>query len=207
MGVMLISAYVVFILALMSPGPDFAITVRNSVRHGRACGVATALGIALANLVHISYVTIGLGALIARSLIAFTVLKYLAAAYLVWIGVKALRSRPISAEHSAPLRVSSSITRRDAFLQGLLTNVLNPKAAVFWLSYLTIVLDPHMSRTLLLGFMAVQIFSVYIWFSLVAHVMSRARVRQKFLQLGHWFDRVTGAVLVALGVKVALLAP
>jgi threonine/homoserine/homoserine lactone efflux protein len=192
----LLSAYAVFLVAVMSPGPDFAVTVQSSVRHGLRAGVLTACGIA--------YVSVGIGALIAHSIVAFNVMKFAAAAYLAWIGAKALRSRPQAAAEDADPVAAVPIADGAAFRRGAACAMLNPKAALFWLSFFTLVIDPHMPPALLCGFVAALIISVAAWFGVVALVMSRLAVRARFLRLGHWFDRATGAVLIALGVKVAL---
>jgi RhtB (resistance to homoserine/threonine) family protein len=202
----LIPAYGLFLLALMSPGPDFIMTVQNSVRHGVRAGMATALGIALANLIHIAYVHIGIGALIAHSLLAFSILKLLAAAYLIYLGYKALRSRATTTDIAVGAAKEQTATLRAAFSQGFVTNALNPKAAIFWLSYLTIIVDPAMPSALLWGFIATLLLSAFIWFSLVAYFLTRAAIRQQFVRCGHWFDRVMGVLLVGLGIKVALAA-
>jgi RhtB (resistance to homoserine/threonine) family protein len=196
----LLSAYAVFLVAVLSPGPDFAVTVRNSVRFGRRAGVLTAFGIACGNLVHIAYVGVGLGALIAHSVVAFSVMKFIAAAYLAWIGSRALCSKPYKADIAPP----DTAPDTHSFRRGFVTSALNPKAALFWLSYFTVVLEPRMPAAVLSGFVALLVVSVAAWFSLVSCVMSRPAVREKFLRMGHWFDRATGAVLIALGVKVAL---
>ncbi len=199
----LVSAFMISVLAMMSPGPDFAIVVRNSVRYGWRSALFTIFGIMATTLIHWTYVNLGLGALIAHSIVAFNILKYLAAAYLIFIGIKALRSKPLKADDIA-LSNGAAVSDRQAFMQGVITNILNPKAAMFWLSYFTIVLDPHMEMHILLPFIGLLLLSILCWFSLVAYFMSRARVRLQFLRLGHWFDRAMGAILIALGVKVAL---
>lgn len=202
----LIPAYGLFLLAVMSPGPDFIMTVQNSVRHGTRAGVATALGIALANLIHIAYVHVGIGALIAHSLLAFSLLKLLAAAYLIYLGYKALRSRAGTTDIVIDAATPRSTALRAAFGQGFVTNALNPKAAIFWLSYLTIVVDPAMPSAVLWGFIALLLLTAFVWFSLVAYCLTRQAIRQQFIRCGHWFDRVMGVLLVGLGIKVALAA-
>jgi threonine/homoserine/homoserine lactone efflux protein len=173
------------------------------VRHGWRAGVFTALGIAAGNTVHIAYVNIGLGALIAHSIVAFNVMKFIAAAYLAWIGFKALQSKP-SAGNGAGARMRTSMADGKAFRRGLVTCLLNPKAALFWLSFFTLVIDPAMPADVLTAFCCVLIASIAAWFSMVAFFLSRAKVRAAFQRMGHWFDRATGAVLIALGVRVAL---
>lgn len=200
----LASAYVVFLVAVVSPGPDFAVTVQNSVRHGLRAGVWVAMGIAGGNFVQIGLVNFGLGALLAHSVIAFSIMKFAAAGYLCWIGVKALRSKPYAKDQAALETAVKCITDGAAFRQGMTANMLNPKAAMFWLSFFTLIVTPDMPSTVLWGFVGLLVVSVAAWFSLVALFLSRPRVREAFMRLGHWFDRVTGAVLIALGIKVAL---
>lgn len=196
----LLSAYAVFLVAVMSPGPDFAITVQSSVRYGRRAGVLTALGITCGNFVQIALVNVGLGALLARSVMAFTVLKFVAAAYLAYIGFKALRSKPANPDSAAPVE---GVPDTQAFRRGFIANIANPKATLFWLSFFTLVVTPGMPPPVLWGFVGLLAVSVFAWFSLVSFIMSQPAVRRKFLRLGHWFDRATGAVLIALGLRVA----
>jgi RhtB (resistance to homoserine/threonine) family protein len=199
----LVSAYVVFLLALMSPGPDFAVIVRNGVKYGSRAGMFTALGIALGNLFYTVLINIGIGALIAHSVVAFNVLKVFAAGYLIYIGVRAVRSQPYKVNDVGGAALDR-LGDKAAFMQGLITNALNPKAAMFWLSYFSLVVDPKMPASVLWCFVAVLITSAFVWFSTVAWCLSREKVRRQFLRMGHWFDRVMGATLIALGVKVAL---
>lgn len=203
MLMMLVPAYVVFLLALISPGPDFALIVRNGVRYGERAGVFTALGIALGNLSYILLINIGLGALIAQSAAAFSILKILAAAYLVYIGIRALSSKPYSINDNLHAE-KGKLKDRDAFMQGLITNALNPKAAMFWLSYFALIVDPEISFAILCGFITVMMITVFLWFSIIAWCLSRKPIRRQFLKLGHWFDRLTGGALILLGIKVAL---
>lgn len=198
----LFPAYVVFCLAVMSPGPDFAMTVQNSLRFGARAGVLTALGIMCGNAIQIALINVGLGALIAHSLILFNILKYAAGAYLAYLGYKALRAKPVSL-NDAP-QGAAAPRNRDSFAQGFIANLLNPKATIFWLSYFAVVLRPDLPQLVLVEFLAVVLASVFLWFSAVAFFLSRTRVREAFLRLGHWLDRATGIVLIGFGVTVAL---
>jgi RhtB (resistance to homoserine/threonine) family protein len=204
MSFALLSAYIVAVIAMMSPGPDFAVTVQTSVRHGGRAGIFTALGIACGTLVHFAYINIGLGALIAHSVVAFNVMKFAAALYLGYIGFKALRSQPKRGGAEENTARAEELSDARAFRRGFVTNALNPKAALFFLSYFTLVVDPNMPAMTLAGFVTLLAFTTAAWFSLVSWGFSRPRVREQFLRLGHWFDRTTGAILVALGVRVAL---
>ena len=136
-------------LLVMLPGPDFALIVRTSLTEGRSSGQAAACGVALGIMVHTSAAMLGISAVIAQSVTLFTLLRYAGAAYLFWMGIHALRAgREVTAavvrhggqeEEVQPVRG----LRRRAFRQGFLTNALNPKAVVFFLTMLPQFLDPH----------------------------------------------------------------
>ena len=193
----------IHLLAVASPGPDFAIVVRESVAHGRRTGVFTALGVGTGILVHVIYSLLGIGFVVSQSIVLFNVLKWLAAAYLLYIGIKALRARP--ADPSATEQAHTRVPRRagGAFVTGFVTNGLNPKATLFFLSLFTVVIDPHTPLLMQAGYGLYLALATAIWFCLVAWLFSQARVRAGFARMGHWFDRLMGVVLVGIGVKLA----
>lgn len=193
----------IHLLAVASPGPDFAIVVRESVAHGRRAGVWTALGVGTGIFVHVAYSLLGIGLIVSQSIVLFNALKWVAAAYLLYIGIKALRARPAdpaAAELQAGEAVRSS---RGAFVTGFVTNGLNPKATLFFLSLFTVVIDPHTPLAIQGGYGVYLAGATALWFCMVAWLFSQQRVRAGFARLGHWFDRMMGAVLVGLGVKLA----
>jgi RhtB (resistance to homoserine/threonine) family protein len=192
----------VHLLAVASPGPDFAIVVRESVTHGRTAGTWTALGVGAGILVHVTYSLLGIGLIVAQSAMLFNLLKWLAAAYLFYLGIKALRSGPgVAADASTP---SPEVARspRGAFVSGFITNGLNPKATLFFLSLFTLVINPHTPLLIQAGYGIYLACATAAWFSLVALLFSHARVRSGFARMGHWFDRLMGAVLVGLAVRL-----
>ncbi|MEX6503590.1 LysE family translocator [Pseudomonas zhanjiangensis] len=193
----------IHLLAVASPGPDFAIVVRESVGFGRRAGIFTALGVGTGIFVHVAYSLLGIGLIVSQSIVLFNALKWLAAAYLLYIGVKALRARPAD-----PARAELSLAQgvrspRAAFATGFVTNGLNPKATLFFLSLFTVVIDPHTPLLVQGGYGVYLALATALWFCLVAMLFSQERVRAGFARLGHWFDRLMGAVLVGIGVKLA----
>ncbi|MDD0975167.1 LysE family transporter [Pseudomonas fontis] len=193
----------IHLLAVASPGPDFAVVVRESVTHGRRAGTWTAFGVGSAIFLHVGYSLLGIGLIVSQSIMLFNVLKWLAAAYLVYIGIKALRARPAAAG-SESIQVSTvARTPRAAFVAGFMTNGLNPKATLFFLSLFTVVINPHTPLLIQAGYGVYLALATGLWFCLVAMLFSQARVRAGFARMGHWFDRGMGAVLVALGIKIA----
>lgn len=193
----------IHLLAVASPGPDFAVVVRESVTHGRKAGTWAALGVGSAIFLHVGYSLLGIGIIVSQSIVLFNALKWAAAAYLLYIGIKALRAKPASA--SAEPLAADAVQRsaRGAFASGFVTNGLNPKATLFFLSLFTVVIDPHTPLLVQGGYGVYLAIATAAWFVMVAGLFSQARVRAGFARMGHWFDRAMGGVLVALGVKLA----
>ena len=192
----------VHLLAVASPGPDFAIVLRESVSNGRHAGIWTALGVGSGILLHVGYCLLGIGLIVSQSIVLFNLLKWLAAAYLIYIGIRALQARPAdpASVELAPLATRSP---RAAFVRGFVTNGLNPKATLFFLSLFTLVISPQTPLLVQAGYGLYLALATALWFCAVALLFSQARVRRGFVRLGHWFDRLMGAVLVGLGIKVA----
>ncbi|MCF5708521.1 LysE family translocator [Pseudomonas syringae] len=194
----------IHLLAVASPGPDFAVVVRESVTHGRKAGTWAALGLGSAIFVHVGYSLLGIGIIVSQSIVLFNALKWAAAAYLLYIGFKALRAKPASASDDLIKPAASERTARGAYVSGFVTNGLNPKATLFFLSLFTVVINPHTPLLVQGGYGIYLAVATALWFCLVARLFSQARVRAGFARMGHWFDRAMGGVLVALGVKLAL---
>ena len=194
----------VHLLAVASPGPDFAVVVRESVAQGRRAGSWTALGVGCGIFVHVAYSLLGIGLIVSQSIVLFNLFKWLAAAYLVYLGWRALRARPMNLEaiDGANAPVARSAWR--AFVIGFVTNGLNPKATLFFLSLFTVVISPDTPLLVQAGYGLYLAGATALWFLLVAWLFSRGRVRAGFARMGHWFDRLTGAVLIGLGARLAL---
>lgn len=193
----------IHLLAVASPGPDFAIVVRESVAFGRRAGIFTALGVGAGIFVHVAYSLLGIGLIVSQSIVLFNALKWLAAAYLLYIGIKALRAKPADPARAELGLEQAARSPRAAFTTGFVTNGLNPKATLFFLSLFTVVIDPHTPLTVQAGYGLYLALATALWFCLVAMLFSRPRVRAVFARLGHWFDRLMGAVLIGLGIKLA----
>lgn len=193
----------IHLLAVASPGPDFAVVVRESVTHGRRAGTWTALGVGSAIFLHVTYSLLGIGLIVSQSIVLFNALKWLAAAYLLYIGFKALRARPAGPAAAETLAASAARSARGAYVAGFVTNGLNPKATLFFLSLFTVVINPHTPLAVQAGYGVYLACATAAWFCLVALLFSQQRVRAGFARLGHWFDRLMGAVLIGLGIKLA----
>lgn len=190
------------LLAVASPGPDFALVLRQSVAHGRRTALWTSAGIGAAILVHVGGALLGLGLLVRGSDFWFAVVKYAGAGYLAWIGWQALRARPAEPEpgNGPAARVPAG---GGAFATGFLTNVLNPKAALFFLSLYALVVSPATPRVLQAAYGAWMAVATAGWFSLVALLFTQEPVRRRYRRHGHWIDRALGLVLLAFAATVA----
>ena len=194
----------IHLLAVASPGPDFAVVVRESVAQGRRAGSWTALGVGCGIFVHVAYSLLGIGLIVSQSIVLFNLFKWLAAAYLVYLGWRALRARPMNLEAIDGTNAPVARSAWRAFVIGFVTNGLNPKATLFFLSLFTVVISPDTPLLVQAGYGLYLAGATALWFLLVAWLFSRGRVRAGFARMGHWFDRLTGAVLIGLGARLAL---
>ncbi|WP_313450892.1 LysE family translocator [Stutzerimonas kunmingensis] len=194
----------VHLLAVASPGPDFAVVVRESVTQGRRIGSWTALGVGCGIFVHVAYSLLGIGLIVSQSIVLFNLFKWLAAGYLLYLGWRALRARPMSLDAADEVGTTSDRSPWQAFVVGFVTNGLNPKATLFFLSLFTVVISADTPPWVQAGYGVYLAGATALWFLLVAWLFSRGRVRAGFARMGHWFDRLTGAVLIGLGVRLAV---
>ncbi|WP_371780476.1 LysE family translocator [Streptosporangium subroseum] len=187
---------------LLVPGPAVLYIVTRSVSQGRSAGLISVLGIHLGSVVHVAAAALGISALLATSATAFAVVKYLGAAYLVWLGVRKLMARPIGAEAVEP----PLATRSRMFWQGFVVNVLNPKTAIFFLAFLPQFTDhtrgPIAPQILLLGVIWIVLGMASDGaFALLASAMAgrlrrSARARRRL-------DVTSGVVYLGLGAVAA----
>ncbi|SHL08023.1 LysE family translocator [Halomonas caseinilytica] len=192
---------VVHLLAAASPGPDFVMVSQQSLVHGRRAGLLCSLGIALGLSVHIVYSSIGMASLMSQSSGLLWVIKYLAAAYLIYLGIKGLRSRAASSTSEAP----GEVLRRSAWKlvsMGFLCNAINPKAPLYFLSVFSLVLTPDMPPLQLAALGLWMMLLQFGWFSSVALLLSWPAVKRRFLRIGHWVDRVLGMVMLGFGLRL-----
>ncbi len=187
------------ILAVISPGADFAMVSRNSMMMSRRAGVLTAVGISLGVLVHVAYSLLGVGLIISRSAVLFNLIKYLGAAYLVVLGISMIRARPTV--DAAPRPALSDI---GALRTGFLTNATNPKTTLFVVSLFTQVISPRTPLLVQLGYGAFMSLAHLAWFILVACAFSSAPAQRAVASCRHHVERGIGGVLVCLGLTLAL---
>lgn len=193
------------ILLNLTPGADTLFIVSRTLAEGRGAGVASALGIAAGSLVYTAATAFGLTALLAASPVAFTVIRYAGAAYLVYLGVRLMLARPEALADVTPRVARVSFWR--VFRQGMLTNLLNPKVGLFFLAFLPQFVEPASAASpapyLVLG--ATFTTTGTIWCLVLVSLAGRARrmFADRPRAVTH-AQRLTGATLAALGVRLAL---
>lgn len=192
----------------VAPGPDTMLVVRNVLRGGRRDGVVTTAGICLGLFVHATLSAVGVSVILMHSATAFHSLKLVGACYLIWLGVQSLSGalregdRAAIAER-APAAAVASVRR--CFFEGLLGNLLNPKVALFYLAFLPQFIgptDPVLRKSLLLA--AIHYVEGIVWLILVSLVVDRTRRFFVESAIRRWLDGVCGALLVGLGLRLAL---
>ncbi|MDD5357030.1 MAG: LysE family transporter [Candidatus Pacebacteria bacterium] len=195
---------IVHLLAVMSPGPDFVVVTRNSIIYSRKVGVYTSIGLAIGIAMHVTYCLFGIGLLISQSILLFSIIKYLGAGYLIYIGYKSLRAKPQAEKVEEILKVEKEMSPLSAIRIGFLTNVLNPKVTLFMLALFTQVINPGTPRFIESLYGIEMVAMTFMWFSLVSVFFSNPLIKARISKVQHHIERVTGAVLIILGIKVAL---
>lgn len=191
------------LVAVASPGPDFAVVLKNSISYGRRAGIITSIGVGLGILVHVAYSLAGIGILIKTTPWLFNVFSYVAAGYLTWIGINALRSKPTAKSDDDNMTASAeSISDKKAFWTGFLTNGLNPKATLFFLSLFAVIVSPDTPMMVKVSYGIYLTIATGLWFVFLSYILSSKEVRNFIGDNSHWFDRIMGAILILLALKL-----
>lgn len=210
-------AYTPFLIAALllniSPGPDMAYIVGQTAVYGRKIGLFSSFGVVSGAFVHVLAATLGLSAILATSALAFAIVKWIGVAYLVWLGLGALRSsfaKSVNAagsdEPAAPVS-TKPMTAFAAWRQGVMIDVLNPKVAIFFMAFLPQFVDPAMgngaTQFLVLG-LVVLLIALVVEGMLVMAVASAAGRIKGSRRLGAWLHRALGTMFIALGIRLAI---
>jgi threonine/homoserine/homoserine lactone efflux protein len=196
------------ILLNIAPGPDSILIMTRSATQGWRAGSAAALGIGAGTLVHIMAAALGLSALLATSAMAFTVVKLAGAAYLLYIGASMLFSKVKSANAGTEAKADLPVlSHRKIFMQGFLTNILNPKVAIFFLAFVPqfIAADASNKPLALIVLGCIFNFNGMLWCHFLAISTAFARQRMRVNQaVTLWLNRFIGLMFVSFGIKLAL---
>lgn len=198
-----IAVGVIGLLAAMSPGPDFAVVTKNSLFGSRKIGLFTALGVGAGILLHVTYSLLGIGFIISQSILLFSIIKYLGAAYLLYLGITLLRTKHGGTEikeGDAPITATPFVS----FREGFLTNALNPKATIFFVSIFTQVVGPETPLFVqaLLGIEVAVI--VGVWFSTLTLLITVPAIKRQFGKVHAVLMKLMGGALIYFGIKLAL---
>ncbi|MGB1311264.1 MAG: LysE family translocator [Leucothrix sp.] len=197
---------VIFLLAslavILTPGQDLVLVLSRGIAHGIKAGIVTAAGVSIGLMGHTLLAAFGVGALLTTSELFFSIVKYVGAAYLMYLGVKMLLSK----RSDLALEETHSKSLKKAFITGALSNISNPKITIFYLAFLPQFISVNTQNPTLLLFIlgstfALLTFIVKVPFGYFAGRSSQwLRSRPKVI---HWMDRVSGSVLIALGLRLA----
>ena len=193
------------VLLTLSPGPDLLYILSRTITHGRRIGIASSLGVCSGAFFHVVAAALGISAILATSAMAFTIVKYIGAVYLIYLGYKAFKSAGSNFQISSPN--VSQVSFWSAFKQGMLIDVLNPKVAVFFMAFLPQFIRPaEGSITFQLIFLGLIVILVglILEFFLIVLVERTTKFFRDSNAIGVWLDRALGTILVGLGVRLAL---
>ena len=193
-------------IVIVVPGPDTAVVTKNVLVHGRRAALGTSLGVSAGLSVWTLAAAAGIASLLRASAVGFTVLKLIGALYLVWLGLQALRasSRADTGEESSPATARPAIGALGGFRQGFLSDLANPKIGIFFTSLLPQFVDP--GRPVLLPFLvlgAVFVLMTVLWLCAYCLIAARAAETLRRHRVRVALDRVTGIVLIAIGIRLA----
>lgn len=199
-----LATFVVVVLGLfLIPGPAVLLTITRTVQGGRRAGVMTGMGIALGDLVHTLCAAVGLSAVLMTSALAFDVVKYVGAAYLIYLGIKALRERPSDPQLPSAPKVSPG----RAFVQAVATEVLNPKTALFFLAFMPQFVHASegnvFAQFLVLGMVFVAMSAMYTA-AIALSVRPLGKFVKRFTWLLRWQGKIIGTIFIGLGLRVAM---
>ncbi len=201
----MISIGLIALFGAMSPGPDFAIVVKNCLRGKFRDGCLTSLGISTALMIHLSYCILGVAWVIYESPFLFHLIKYVGAIYLFYLGITLLKEK-ITDEKVSELAQATSPKKHNPFLNGFLTNLLNPKVTLFMLSLFTQFIDPSMNvwDKVVLG-VEITVIS-FVWFTLLSYLITHRLLQKHFTKFRKIITKTMGALLCLLALYITLSA-
>ncbi|MCF7507010.1 MULTISPECIES: LysE family translocator [Vibrio] len=204
----LITLASIHFIALMSPGPDFALVVQNATRHGRQTGLYIALGLSCGILLHSLLSLTGISYLVHQQPTLFAIIQLAGGSYLLYLGYGALKATwHIIQHHDDDIDIVNSkdlilTNKREAFSKGFATNILNPKALVFFISLMSSLVPADMSLSGK-GFALLILFGLSLfWFSLLAWMLSTKTLQKKLHEATVYIDGLCGAVFTIIGVSI-----
>lgn len=186
-------------VAVVSPGPDFAIVLKQSLQKGLRPAIWTSFGIGSGILLHVLYSILGVSLVIQTTPWLYQFLLYVAAAYFIWIGISALRSKPSNGQ-TTDVKDNAKAKWYKAFGLGFLTNGLNPKATLFFLALFTAAIPAETTLITKAFYGTYLAVATGLWFCFLSYVTNFKHIRMAYQSHGHWFDRLMGVVLIIMAI-------
>ena len=207
-----ITIAIAHLIAVASPGPDFAIVLKHSINYGRSIAIVTSIGVGTAILLHVTYALAGIGLFINSTPWVYDLLLIIASLFLIYLGSGAIRS-PAPATHEADtnneglgnntqLPSQAELTNKRAFIIGFMTNGLNPKATLFFLSLFTVVISSETPLFIQGAYGLYLAVATACWFCFLSFLLTQRKVREVFVKRGYIFDRIMGWVLIGLALHI-----
>ncbi|RKS85960.1 RhtB (resistance to homoserine/threonine) family protein [Orbus hercynius] len=191
-------------LGMISPGPDFFFVVKSSLSYPRRYAMMTCLGVVLGIMTHMVYCVAGIAIIIKTTPWLFSLLRYVGALYLIWLGIKAIFSKVHGNIYLGHNAKKHNISYTKALIKGYLCNLLNPKATLFFLAIFTQFLTVDSSLLDKLTVSVIILLEALIWWPFVVFVFQSEAVQRRYFKMQFIIDKLLGLVLIALGIKVAL---
>lgn len=189
----------------LSPGPDLFYVISRTLSGGRRIGIVSACGVCSGALVHVAFAALGISAILATSALAFAIVKYIGAAYLLYLGFQALRSA--GSGGSMSLQAAPRTSAWKAYRQGVLVDLLNPKVAIFFMAFLPQFVRPEHGavplQLLMLGGLVVVV-AIIVECTVVLLAARATKTLRSNPAVSQWLDRLLGSVLIALGIRLGL---
>jgi RhtB (resistance to homoserine/threonine) family protein len=194
-------------LAVILPGPDMVLVTKNTILHSRRAGLLTSIGIGSANTIHITYCMLGLAVVISKSILIFDTIKYIGAAYLIYLGCSALLSKhkAYTSAHSNIILQRSILSDFEAFKQGFICNLLNPKATLFFLALYTAIIKQDTPILWEIAFAIEMLVIIFSWFCMLTILLSHSRVIAILNHMNNYIEKVLGIFLILFGIFLSIL--
>jgi RhtB (resistance to homoserine/threonine) family protein len=201
----LASLMAIFSFAIVVPGADTAMVMRQAIVHGRKAAILTSFGIGTSLMFHVTYTILGLGLVISKSIMLFNVIKWAGVAYLIYIGIQSLRAGSADLDTGAVPAAEKGAQQSalKGFGLGFMANALNPKPVFFFLSIFSTVVSHDTPAAVKFGYGLVMASCLIAWFVAVSFFLTTPAMRAAFEKASKWINRASGAVFIAFGLKLA----
>ena len=198
-----ISIILIHLFAVISPGPDFAIVTHRSIKYGRKSGFITSIGIGFGILIHVIYCILGIGYIISQNSFLFNFLKILGAIYICFLGINSFKYSTANLSEMSESKISQFFD--NSFIIGLVTNIFNPKATLFFISLFALVIEHNTSVTTQLLYGAWMSLVTSFWFCLVSYLISSYYLKIFINKYSILINRVMGVILIIISFKLIFI--